>query len=197
MFWQNFQIEYELKLVEVRVLCWHIDILELCKSPSSPLHNPLRGRVEISVKVSISYWHSLSSSYDHSSMLMLSFLHQEIMHAPGPNTQCVYTPHSTVQECRKPWRWRPLCIGTVSSCSNTCRTGFPVINTMSTLTSLTQCRRWHHQRHVNIDITDAMSILTTRNWQYVDKAFSHFQARNNIQKLCTSLLRFSIFFSWI
>jgi hypothetical protein len=78
-----------LKLVEVRVLCWHIDILQLCTSPPSPLQNPLRGRVAKSVKVSISYRHSLSSSYDHSSMLMLSFLHHETIHAPGPNTHCV------------------------------------------------------------------------------------------------------------
>ncbi len=86
-FWHNFQIEVEFKLVEVRVSCRHIDILQLGKSPPPLLQNPLRGRVAKSVKISTSYIHSLSSSYDQFSML-LSFLHEEKMRAPRPNTQC-------------------------------------------------------------------------------------------------------------
>jgi hypothetical protein len=35
--WQNFQIEFEFKLVEVRASCWHIDILQLGKSPAPSL----------------------------------------------------------------------------------------------------------------------------------------------------------------
>ncbi len=73
IFWQNFQIEFELKLVEVRVLCWHIDILQLCKSPPSPLQNPLRGRVAKSVKVSISYRHFIWSFFNVDALISSSW----------------------------------------------------------------------------------------------------------------------------